>query len=49
MYADDFVGIEKSQKKILDYLLKAIEDIRPSMFYKLIQIMQKIVKLLGRK
>ena len=30
MYADDFSGIEKTGKTISDYLLKAIEDIRPS-------------------
>ena len=30
MYVDDFFGIEKSWKTILDYLLKAIEHIGPS-------------------
>jgi len=30
MYADDFSRIEKTGKIILDYLLKAIEDIGPS-------------------
>ena len=30
MHADDFSGIEKTRKTILDYLLKAIEHIGPS-------------------
>jgi len=30
MYADDLSGIEMTWKKVLDYLLKAIEGIGPS-------------------
>ena len=36
MYDHEFFGIRKTGKTILDYLLKAIEDIGPSnVFYKL--------------